>query len=93
MSDEVLVTFIQHFNGIALANDHFEFPDLLGAADRFNLVYYPKYAMPDKRPLDDKELPDGLSMEEYFPYANIDAPMHYFKGNVAVPWLRKVLGE
>ncbi|WP_315980543.1 type I restriction-modification system subunit M N-terminal domain-containing protein [Aliamphritea spongicola] len=30
MSDEALVSFIQHFNGIPLANEHFEFPDLLG---------------------------------------------------------------
>ena len=65
--------------------------ELLGAADRFQVVYYPKYATADKRPLDDKELPEGLSMEEYFPYANIDAPMHHFKGKVAVPWLTKVL--
>ncbi len=66
--------------------------ELLGVSDRFKLVYYPKYATPDKRPLDDKELPEGLSMEEYFPYANIDAPMHHFKGDLAVPWLTGVLG-
>lgn len=65
--------------------------ELLGAADQFELVYYPKYATPDKRPLDQEELPEGLTMEEYFPYANIDAPMHHFKGNVAVPWLAGVL--
>jgi hypothetical protein len=66
--------------------------ELLGAADRFKVVYYPKYATPDKRPLDYKEVPEGLSMEEYYPYANCDAPMHNFKGHVAVPWLSKVLG-
>lgn len=67
--------------------------ELLGATDRFKLVYYPKYATPDKRPLDDKELPEGLTTEQYFPYANIDAPMHHFKGNLAAPWLSEVLGE
>jgi hypothetical protein len=66
--------------------------ELLRAADRFKVVYYPKYATPDKRPLDYKELPEGLSMQEHYPYANCDAPMHNFKGNVAVPWLTKVLG-
>lgn len=67
--------------------------ELMGATDRFKLVYYPKYATPDKRPLDDKEVPEGLSGEEYFPYSNVDAPMHHFKGNVAVPWLTNVLGK
>lgn len=47
---------------------------------------------PYKRPLDHKELPEGLSMEEYFPYSNCDPPMHHFKGSLAVPWLTKVLG-
>jgi hypothetical protein len=66
--------------------------ELLGAADRFKVVYYPKYATPDKRPFDYKELPEGLSMQEYYPYSNCDAPMHNFKGHIAVPWLTKVLG-
>lgn len=65
---------------------------LLGAADQFKVVHYPKYATPDKRPFDGKDLPEGLTMNEYYPYANCDPPMHHFKGNVAVPWLAKVLG-
>lgn len=40
MSDEVLVTFIQHFNSIALANNNFEFPDLLGAAYEYLIKYF-----------------------------------------------------
>lgn len=40
MSDEVLVSFIQHFNGIPLANDYFEFPDLLGAAYEYLIKYF-----------------------------------------------------
>ena len=47
---------------------------------------------PDKRPMDYKELPEGLSMQEYFPYSNCDPPMHHFKGSLAVPWLTTVLG-
>ncbi len=65
---------------------------LVGAPDRIEVAYYPKYATPDKRPFDDKPLPEGLTQEEYFAYANVDAPMHCFKGNVAVPWLANVLG-
>jgi type I restriction enzyme M protein len=40
MSDEVLVSFIQHFNGIPLANNNFEFPDLLGAAYEYLIKYF-----------------------------------------------------
>ncbi|GAB1258267.1 N-6 DNA methylase [Aurantivibrio plasticivorans] len=40
MSDQVLVSFIQHFNTIPLANDHFEFPDLLGAAYEYLIKYF-----------------------------------------------------
>ena len=64
---------------------------LLGAVDKMAVAYYPKYATPDKRPYDDVDLPEGLTVQEYFRYANVDAPMHHFKGNVAVPWLANVL--
>ncbi|MCR8923198.1 N-6 DNA methylase [Dasania sp. GY-MA-18] len=40
MSDETLVDFIQHFTGIPLANDDFEFPDLLGAAYEYLIKYF-----------------------------------------------------
>jgi len=66
---------------------------LVGAEDQITVTYYPKYATPDKRPYDDADLPEGLSMEEYFLYANVDAPEHSFKGKVAVPWLADVLGS
>jgi len=64
---------------------------LLGAERQMKVVYYPKYATPDLRPFDDEELPEGLSDEGYFLYANVDAPMHCFKENIAVPWLSRVL--
>ena len=40
LSDEVLVEFIQHFNGIPLRNQDFEFPDLLGAAYEYLIKYF-----------------------------------------------------
>jgi len=40
MSDATLVEFIQHFDGISLANDDFEFPDLLGAAYEYLIKYF-----------------------------------------------------
>lgn len=65
---------------------------ILGAEDQMEVAYYPKYATPDKRPYDDVDLPDGLTREEYFLYANVDVPEHSFKPDVAVPWLARVLG-
>ncbi len=40
MDDDTLVAFIQHFNDISLANDDFEFPDLLGAAYEYLIKYF-----------------------------------------------------
>ncbi len=40
MSDEKLVEFIQHFDEMPLANDCFEFPDLLGAAYEYLIKYF-----------------------------------------------------
>ena len=36
-------------------------------------------------------VPEGLTMDEFFVYANVDAPNHCFKENLAVPWLDAVL--
>ena len=40
LSDGVLVEFIQHFDGIPLRNEDFEFPDLLGAAYEYLIKYF-----------------------------------------------------
>ncbi|MCE5217900.1 alpha/beta hydrolase family protein, partial [bacterium] len=34
---------------------------------------------------------EGLTSEEYFKYANVDAPNHEFKPEVCVPWLARTL--
>ena len=64
---------------------------LLGAEGNMAVEYYPKYAQPEDRPFDDVDLPEGLDMETYFRYANVDAPNHCFKENIAVPWLSTTL--
>jgi len=64
---------------------------ILGVEDQMAVTYYPKYATPDKRPYDDVDMPDGLTPEEYFDYANVDVPAHCFKADAAVPWLASVL--
>ncbi len=65
--------------------------DTTGAPGNFSVTYYPKYATPEQRPHDDDPLFEGMTLEEYFEYANVDAPAHCFKENVAVPWLARVL--
>ena len=40
MSDATLVEFIQHFDDVTLANDDFEFPDLLGSAYEYLIKYF-----------------------------------------------------
>jgi len=40
MSDATLIEFIQHFDDISLANNDFEFPDLLGAAYEYLIKYF-----------------------------------------------------
>jgi Abhydrolase family len=65
---------------------------LLGAEDKIEVYYYAKYATPDKRPFDGKEMPEGVSNEEYFQYANVDPSNHRYRPERAVPWLRKIFG-
>ncbi|MFP4029233.1 MAG: alpha/beta hydrolase family protein [Candidatus Brocadiia bacterium] len=61
--------------------------------ENFKVTYYPKYGTPEQRPHDDDPLFEGMSMEQYFEYANVDVLQHCFKENVAVPWLTNVLSE
>ncbi len=44
------------------------------------------------RPLDGVEMPIGITMEQYFAYANVDAAQHLFRPARALPWLAKVFG-
>ena len=38
-------------------------------------------------------MPEGLTQEEYFLWAYVDVPNHYFKEDLAVPWLNKTLND
>jgi len=63
---------------------------IMGAKDNITIYHYPKYYDPISR-RDYVEIPEGLTLEEYYEYANVDAPNHYFKANLAVPWLTNIL--
>jgi len=56
------------------------------------IKYYPKYSDPKVR-RDYEEIPEGITADEYLDYANVDAPNHYFKAEVAVPWLKHNLNK
>ena len=65
--------------------------DVLDASENYQVCYYPKYRTPEDRKHDSEQMPEGLTDEEYYEYANVDVPNHYFKEDVAVPWLSDVL--
>ncbi len=65
--------------------------ELQGAGESFEVHYYPRFADPADRLHEGEPLPEGITMEEYFEYANVDVDQHAFKREVAVPWLARVL--
>lgn len=65
--------------------------EITEAADAFKVTWMPSFNTPEKRPLASEPLPEGLSKEEYAAYAGFGGE-HYFKDDVAVPWLCKQFG-
>lgn len=66
--------------------------DLVGASDNYVYHFYPRYRDPADRKYDHATFPEGLTLEAWFEYVNVDVVNHNFKGDVAVPWLRQVMG-
>jgi hypothetical protein len=60
------------------------------APQLIEIHYYSKYQNPESR-RDGVKIPEGLDAEEWYRYANVDPPNHYFHGDIAVPWLTRVL--
>ena len=58
----------QHLDQVRRAYRERRSPHLL------EIHHYPRYADPAARIHDDDEIPEGLTMEEYFTYANVDVP-------------------
>ncbi len=60
--------------------------EIAGRPENLAVHHYPKYSDPaDRR--DGRPIPEGLDDMEWLDHANVDAPRHYFKGYLAVPWL------
>jgi len=64
----------------------------VGAREAFHYEYYPRYQDPRAREHDDEEIPEGLSLDQWFEYANVDVANHAFKPDLAVPWLQRTFG-
>ncbi len=63
---------------------------LNGAAQDFEVVFMPNFSKPSRRVR--AKPPEGIKPEQFARYANIDDD-HYFKGEVAVPWLRRMIAR
>lgn len=61
-----------------------------GTNENYKYLYYKKYSNPADR-IGDEGIPEGISEADWFEYANVDVPNHYFKADIAVPWLHSVL--
>lgn len=63
---------------------------LAGSPRGFEISYMPNFRKASARKWDRKPVPDPMPEGEYGKYHNFDGD-HYFKGDVAVPWLERVM--
>lgn len=67
--------------------------ELAGAPERYRFVHYPEFQDPQSRLYDHKPIPEGITNEEYFRYANVVPEHHFYKSDLCVPWMEKALRE
>ena len=63
--------------------------ELAGSPDAFTYHHFPDFDTPEERPFDDEPMPEGLEINAYYKRAHTTPSEHYFKGHLAVPWLRQ----
>lgn len=61
-----------------------------GKPDNVEFHHYPKFAERSKRK-DVEHLAEGLDPQTFFELTNVDPMSHYFKNELIIPWLHKVL--
>lgn len=64
--------------------------DDCGKPENVELHHYPKFADKTKRN-DVEHLSEGLTPQAYFELVNVDPSSHYFKNELIIPWLHKIL--
>lgn len=65
--------------------------DKSGSGDLLQIYYYKKYQNPNNRLHEYELLPNNISLETYYEYANIDVNNHFFKEYHAIPWVNQIL--
>lgn len=63
-----------------------------GKPENVNCYHYPKFADASQR-TDVEFLSEGMDAPTFFKSANVDPPAHYFKYELIMPWLKKILGQ
>ena len=66
---------------------------LAGAPENYRYVHYPEFQDPSNRKLDHVRIPEGITNEEYFRYANVVPEHHYYKTEICIPWMEKALNS
>lgn len=66
--------------------------EIAGHPENLTIYYYPKFADPRQRGKFE-QLPEGINYETYFSMTNVDPPMHYFKYELVIPWVKNLLGD
>lgn len=61
-----------------------------GSPDNAEFHHYPKFADAASRK-NVEQLPEGLDRQTYFALVNVDPASHYFKYELVMPWIDKVL--
>ena len=65
---------------------------IAGAPDNVKVYHYKKFADPNTRK-NVKHLPEGLDRNESFRMVNADGPNHYFKSELVVPMVERIIGR
>lgn len=66
---------------------------LAGAPENYRYVHYPEFQDPSNRKFDHVRIPEGITNEEYFRYANVVPEHHYYKTEICIPWMEKALNS
>ncbi|MCX5661613.1 MAG: hypothetical protein NTW19_18200 [Planctomycetota bacterium] len=64
---------------------------IAGKPNNVRLDFMPNFRDPASRKLDRVPIPESINGADYGKYFNFDGD-HYFKGDVAVPWVKRMLG-
>lgn len=64
-----------------------------GAPDAATCYHHTRFSDPASRDVNRITLPEGLNAQEYFEMVNVDTRGHYFKRDLILPWLRKLLND